>query len=213
MMDLRAMREEFTTSDLSKKDLSSDPFSQFEKWFAQVQNGGISMPNAMSLATVSADGQPSIRTVLLKYFDQEGFVFFTNYESRKAQEIDQNPKVALLFFWKELERQIKITGTVDKISTTESVKYFFSRPKGSQIGAWVSNQSSVITSRQLLMSKFEELKRKFQDKQVPLPSFWGGYRVIPEEFEFWQGRVNRLHDRFLYSKSTNNHWIINRLAP
>lgn len=213
MMDLRAMREEFTTSDLSKKDLSSDPFSQFEKWFAQVQNGGISMPNAMSLATVSADGQPSIRTVLLKYFDQEGFVFFTNYESRKAQEIDQNPKVALLFFWKELERQIKITGTVDKISTTESVKYFFSRPKGSQIGAWVSNQSSVITSRQLLMSKFEELKRKFQDKQVPLPSFWGGYRVVPEEFEFWQGRVNRLHDRFLYSKNTDNHWIINRLAP
>jgi pyridoxamine 5'-phosphate oxidase len=213
MMDLRAMREEFTTSDLSKKDLSSDPFSQFEKWFAQVQNGGVSMPNAMSLATVSADGQPSIRTVLLKYFDQEGFVFYTNYESRKAQEIDQNPKVALLFFWKELERQIKITGTVDKISTTESVKYFLSRPKGSQIGAWVSNQSSVITSRQLLMSKFEELKRKFQDKQVPLPSFWGGYRVIPEEFEFWQGRVNRLHDRFLYSKSTNNHWIINRLAP
>lgn len=213
MPDLSQMREEFTTSDLFKKDLNESPFLQFEKWFRQAEEGGISNPNAMSVATVSKDGQPSIRTVLLKFFDEKGFVFYTNYESRKAQEISQNSKVGLLFFYRDLERQIKITGKATKISTAESVKYFMSRPRGSQIGAWVSNQSDVITSRQLLLSKFEEFKRKFQDKEVPLPSFWGGYRVVPEEIEFWQGRVNRLHDRFLYSKNVENQWIINRLAP
>ncbi|MDB4727806.1 pyridoxamine 5'-phosphate oxidase [Saprospiraceae bacterium] len=213
MPDLSEMRQEFTTSDLTKKDLEADPFFQFEKWFRQAEEGNISMPNSMSLATVSESGQPSLRTVLLKYFDQEGFVFYTNYESRKAQEIKQNPKVALLFFWKEFERQIKITGSITKVSATESMKYFLSRPKGSQIGAWVSNQSDVISSRQILLSKFEELKRKFQNKEVPLPSFWGGYQVVPDSFEFWQGRVHRLHDRFVYSKEKNRLWKIERLAP
>ena len=213
MRDLSQMRKEFTTSNLSKEDLESNPILQFEKWFGQANEGGISMVNSMSLATVSKDGQPSLRTVLLKYFDEKGFVFYTNYESKKAKDIEQNPKVALLFFWKELERQIKITGSVSKISTADSMKYFLSRPKGSQIGAWVSNQSGVISSRQVLLSKFEELKRKFKYKEVPLPSFWGGYKVEPDNFEFWQGRVHRLHDRFYYSKSQDGNWQIERLAP
>lgn len=208
MRDLATMREEFTLSGLIKEDLDLNPFSQFGKWFREAEDGGIFMPNAMNLSTVGADGQPSSRIVLLKYFDENGFVFFTNYESRKAKEIGQNPKASLLFFWNKLQRQIKIKGTVSKVSAAESAKYFLSRPKGSQIGAWVSNQSSVISSRQLLMSKFEEMKRKFQNKEVPLPSFWGGFRVEPSDFEFWQGRQNRLHDSFLYSKTEGGVWEI-----
>ncbi|TAK46435.1 MAG: pyridoxamine 5'-phosphate oxidase, partial [Saprospiraceae bacterium] len=187
-MDLSSMREEFTKAGLSRKDLASTPVQQFEKWFKQAEESGLEMPNAMTLATVSGAGQPSVRTVLLKYFDNEGFVFYTNYGSAKARDIAANPRVALLFPWLDLERQVKITGTAEKVSTATSAKYFLSRPRGSQIGAWVSNQSSPITSRQMLMSQFEEMLRKFENKEVPLPSFWGGYRVVPGSFEFWQGR-------------------------
>lgn len=207
------MREEFTKAGLSRKDLASTPVQQFEKWFKQAEESGLEMPNAMTLATVSGAGQPSVRTVLLKYFDNEGFVFYTNYGSAKARDIAANPRVALLFPWLDLERQVKITGTAEKVSTATSAKYFLSRPRGSQIGAWVSNQSSPITSRQMLMSQFEEMLRKFENKEVPLPSFWGGYRVVPGSFEFWQGRQNRLHDRFVYTPDEVGGWKIERLAP
>lgn len=207
------MREEYTISGLSEEDINPDPFKQFEQWFRQALDGNMHEPNAMSMATVSPEGQPSLRTVLLKYFDEQGFVFFTNYESRKAREIAENPKVALLFPWLDLERQVHINGLASKISHAESLKYFLSRPRGSQIGAWVSNQSSVISSRQMLLSKFDELKRKYQHGEVPIPSFWGGYRVEPSSFEFWQGRQHRLHDRFLYTRQEGQGWKIERLAP
>ena len=212
-MDLSALREEYTRDGLSEENLKPGPFAQFELWFQQALNSEAATPNAMSLATVGPGGQPSQRTVLLKYFDEKGMVFFTNYESRKAKEIAENPKVSLLFFWPELERQVHITGNTQKISAGESLKYFLSRPRGSQIGAWVSNQSSVIGSRQLLMAKFEEMKRKFHQQEVPLPSFWGGYRVVPKSFEFWQGRPYRLHDRFMYTQQPGGEWQVERLAP
>lgn len=208
------MREEFTKMGLERKKLLTDPFDQFEVWFKQASEGGIPMPNAMSLATVDASGQPSIRTVLLKFFDRQGMVFYTNYSSRKAADMAVNPKVALLFHWVELERQLRIEGTAERVSTAESASYFLTRPRGSQLGAWCSDQSSVITSRQMLLAKFEEISQKFQHGEIPLPSFWGGYRVVPTQFEFWQGRVNRLHDRFAYTPDAENGgWKIDRLAP
>jgi pyridoxamine 5'-phosphate oxidase len=197
---------------LNREYLDDNPFQQFELWFTQAIDSEIPEPNAMSIATVSSEGQPSLRTVLLKTYDEKGFVFFTNYESRKAQEIKQNPKVALLFPWVALGRQIKITGSASKISFTESLKYFSTRNRGSQIGAWASPQSSIISSRALLEEKVDEMKRKFSDGDIPLPSFWGGYRVIPENIEFWQARENRLHDRFIYKRDENN-WKVNRHAP
>ncbi len=212
-MDLTALREEYTRNGLMRDDLKTDPYKQFEQWFQQATEAELPEPNAMSLATASAQGEPSIRTVLLKYFDEQGFVFFTNYESRKAQQIEENPHVALLFLWLPLERQVKIQGTAEKISTGESFNYFTSRPRGSQLGAWCSAQSSVISSRKLLEMKFEELKYKFQQGEIPLPSFWGGYRVKPKRFEFWQGRPNRLHDRFSYKLTDETTWQIHRLAP
>jgi pyridoxamine 5'-phosphate oxidase len=212
-MNLSSMREEYAKAGLSREDLFANPVQQFEKWFQQAEDSGMEMSNAMTLATVSGEGQPSVRTVLLKYFDADGFVFYTNFGSSKARDIAENPKVAVLFPWLDLERQVKITGTAEKVPTATSAKYFLSRPRGSQIGAWVSNQSSPITSRQMLMSKFEEMLRKFENKEVPLPSFWGGYRVVPSSFEFWQGRKNRLHDRFLYTPDGAGEWKIERLAP
>ena len=167
----------------------------------------------MSLATADADGVVGIRTVLLKIYDHNGFVFFTNYSSSKARDIEQNPQVALLFPWLELDRQVKITGTASRIPTSESLKYFVTRPRGSQLGAWVSQQSSVISSRSLLMSKLEEIKQRFADGEISLPEFWGGYRVVPKTIEFWQGQPDRLHDRFLYSRDESNNWNIERLAP
>jgi pyridoxamine 5'-phosphate oxidase len=170
-------------------------------------------PNAMSLATSGADQRPLLRTVLLKSYDERGFVFFTNFESRKARQMAENPNVALLFPWLALERQVIIRGAAEKISTAESLAYFVTRPRGSQLGAWVSAQSSVITTRSLLEQKWEEMKRKFSEGQVPLPSFWGGYRVVPRDLEFWQGRPSRLHDRFLYTRQGDSSWGIDRLAP
>lgn len=212
-MDLTHLRGKYTTKGLEEKDLNTNPFKQFEIWFNDALNEKLCEPNAMSLATVGKDMMPSIRTVLLKTFDEDGFVFFTNYKSKKAQQIEENPKSALLFSWLELERQIKIEGSIEKISKTKSLKYFLARPKGSQLGAWVSHQSEVISSRNLLEQKFDEMKNKFASGEVPFPSFWGGYIVKPIRVEFWQGGQDRLHDRFLYEKNESGKWEISRLAP
>ncbi len=212
-VDLSQFRREFLRGGINRSDLERDPILQFSRWFEQARNTSIADPNAMFLATVAKSGQPSQRSVLLKYFDEQGFVFFTNYESRKAREIKDNPRVSLLFVWLDLERQIMINGTAEKVSTAESTRYFLTRPKESQMAAWVSSQSHVLSSRQLLMQKFEEMKRKIGEGKVPLPSFWGGYRVKPVEMEFWQGRKNRLHDRFLYTKGQTGDWEVERLAP
>lgn len=212
-MDIGNLRKEYTIAGLRREDLHRDPFEQFELWFKQACDANLLEPNAMSLATASAKAEPSVRMVLLKYFDRQGFVFFTNYESKKAKQIQENPQVALLFFWSALERQVQILGTATQISTADSLKYFASRPRGSQIGAWCSQQSKAISSRKMLEMKFAEMKRKFLNREIPLPSFWGGYRVVPQTFEFWQGRTNRLHDRFLYSRQDNDSWEIQRLSP
>ncbi|MDD3055284.1 MAG: pyridoxamine 5'-phosphate oxidase [Aliarcobacter sp.] len=212
-MDLTSLRAKYTTKGLDIKDLNSNPFLQFELWFNKAMEAKLTEPNAFSLATVGTDMMPSIRTVLLKIFDEKGFVFFTNYKSNKAKQIEQNPKAAALFAWLDLERQVKIEGNIEKISTTESLKYFLSRPKGSQIGAWVSHQSQVISSRSLLEQKFDEIRRKFVKGEVPFPDFWGGYIIKPTKIEFWQGGQDRLHDRFVYELENNNLWKISRLAP
>lgn len=213
-MDLANFRKEYTLDGLTREKLNEDPFQQFELWFKQACDADLLEPNAVNLATVSQDGQPTQRTVLLKYFDHRGFVFFTNYQSRKARQIEKNNKVSLLFLWIGLQRQVHICGKAEKVSTAESLKYFATRPRGSQIGAWCSQQSSVITSRKILELQFEQIKQKFQNREIPLPDSWGGYRVIPDSFEFWQGRENRLHDRFLYTKlQEQSGWQIQRLAP
>ncbi|QEZ88805.1 pyridoxine 5'-phosphate oxidase / pyridoxamine 5'-phosphate oxidase [Aliarcobacter cibarius] len=212
-MDISDIRGKYTTKNLDINDLNKSPFKQFEIWFNDAMNENLLEPNAFTLATVGNEMMPSVRTVLLKYFSEKGFVFFTNYDSKKAKQIDQNPKVAALFTWLPLERQIKIEGSVEKISKAESLKYFLSRPKGSQLGAWVSRQSEVISSRALLEQKFEEMKNKFLNKEIPFPSFWGGYIIKPIRIEFWQGGEDRLHDRFLYEFKEDNSWEIKRLAP
>jgi len=212
-VDLTQIRGKYTTKELDIKHLDSNPFKQFEKWFNDAITEEVSEPNAMILATVGKDMIPSVRAVLLKTFDEKGFVFFTNYKSKKASQIKENPNAAALFSWIDMERQIKIEGSVEKISTADSLKYFLSRPKGSQIGAWVSHQSSIITSRGLLEQKFDEIKRKFSKGEVPFPDFWGGYIIKPIRIEFWQGGQDRLHDRFLYEKDEQGSWTITRLAP
>ncbi len=212
-MDLTALRAKYTTRGLDIKDLNPNPFLQFELWFKQAMEAKLLEPNAFSLATVGTDMMPSIRTVLLKIFDEKGFVFFTNYKSTKAKQIEENPKAAALFAWLDLERQVKIEGNIEKISKTESLKYFLSRPKGSQIGAWVSHQSQVISSRSLLEQKFDEIRKKFVKGEIPFPDFWGGYIIKPTKIEFWQGGQDRLHDRFVYEVQNDNSWNISRLAP
>lgn len=211
-MDIGDMRRDFESEGLDRGQLDDDPVRQFELWFNDAREAGILEPNAMSLATTGSDLQPDLRTVLLKYFDQQGFVFYTNYGSRKARELEQNPRAALLFPWIGLNRQVIVQGEVTRVSKTESLRYFASRPRGSQLGAWVSQQSEVISSRGLLEQKVAEIKRKFGDGEVPLPSFWGGYRVVPQRIEFWQGRPSRLHDRFEYLRS-HDGWTIQRLQP
>ena len=212
-MDIANIRGRYTTKNFDIKDLDKSPFKQFEIWFNDAMNENLPEPNAFTLATVGTDMMPSVRTVLLKYFSEKGFVFFTNYDSKKAKQIENNPKVAALFTWLTLERQIKMEATVEKISKADSLKYFLSRPKGSQLGAWVSRQSEVISSRALLEQKFEEMKNKFLNKEIPFPSFWGGYIIKPIRIEFWQGGEDRLHDRFLYERQEDNSWEIKRLAP
>lgn len=211
-MDIGELRRDYTQRGLDATDLDPDPFAQFERWFQQAREAELLEPNALVLSTVSATGVPYQRTVLLKYFDRNGFVFFTNYGSRKAQHIEANANVSMLFPWYPLERQLAIAGTASKISAVESLRYFSSRPRSSQIGAWVSQQSTIISSRQLLENQFDHMKEKFLNREVPLPDFWGGYRVKPTSFEFWQGRPSRLHDRFLYSWK-DNQWAIDRLSP
>lgn len=212
-MDIYTLREDYTQAELRRKDLQDNPFQQFELWFQQACHAELQEPNAMVLATASAQGEPLVRTVLLKYFDRHGFVFFTNYESRKARHIHENPHVSVLFLWLPLQRQVQITGSAAKISTAEALDYFATRPRGSQLGAWCSPQSSIISSRQILLMEFETMKQKFLNHEVPLPSTWGGYRIVPNSFEFWQGRSNRLHDRFLYVRQSDDNWTIQRLAP
>ena len=197
---------------MESSELGSDPYSAFEKWFGAASETDIADPNAMSLAT-SAAGEVSVRVVLMKYWDAEGFVFFTNYESRKAQQIAENDCVGLLFYWECLHRQVRIEGTATRISAAESLKYFATRPRGSQLGAWCSPQSTIISSRDVLNTKLAEIKRKFANHQVPLPSMWGGYRVTPRRIEFWQQGQDRLHDRFLYERTGDGGWSLHRLAP
>ena len=208
--DLSSLRKEYLKSGIVREDLKSNPIDQFSLWFSQAIDADIIEPSAMSLAT--SDESIGIRTVLLKYFDEKGFVFFTNYESKKSKQIHSNPQAAILFPWLALERQVKIIGKVEKISNLESLKYFSSRPKDSQIGAWASEQSSRISSRSILIEQFALMKKKFSHGEIPLPTFWGGYRVIPISIEFWQGRENRLHDRFIYERQ-ENEWTISRLSP
>ncbi|MDH5425679.1 MAG: pyridoxamine 5'-phosphate oxidase [Gammaproteobacteria bacterium] len=213
IMKAEVLRTELMLKGMAKSDLLADPMAQFESWYQQALTTDMAEPTAMSLATVDANGQPWQRMVLLKMFDENGFVFFTNYSSRKAQQIAGNAKVSLLFPWQALGRQVKITGTAEKIATADSLKYFASRPRGSQIGAWASHQSQVITTRAMLDTLFEQMKDKFSKGEVPLPSFWGGYRVKPSSFEFWQARDSRLHDQFVCEQGDDESWQYQRLAP
>ena len=212
-MRIEDMRVHYDRDELRREDLSADPFEQFELWMSEACNSGMVEPNAMSLATTGADGRPTQRTVLLKSFDERGFVFYTNLESRKARQIAGNANVSLLFPWLTLHRQVTISGAAGRVPVSEALAYFATRPFGSQIGAWASPQSQVVSARALLEMKWEEAKRKFQEGRVPMPSFWGGYRVVPREIEFWQGRGHRLHDRFLYTWLEDETWKIERLAP
>lgn len=212
-LPISELRRNYALQKFDESDATADPFEQFEKWFSEARSSQILEPNAMFLATAGRRRQPSVRTVLLKEFDGQGFVFFTNYDSRKSRELSENPRAALLFNWLELERQIRIEGRVEKIGAEESEKYFQSRPRGSQIGAWASPQSQVIDSREFLEKNVAALERQFSEKSVlPVPPFWGGWRVVPQVFEFWQGRESRLHDRIRYSKLKKT-WKKERLAP
>ena len=212
-MNTDELRQHLMAQGLNHNELVNNPFRQFESWYQQTIETDIYEPGAMSLTTVDNNAQPWQRIVLLKIFDEKGFVFFTNYESRKAQQIASNPKVSMLFPWHALGRQVKITGEAKKISTAESLKYFTTRPRGSQIGAWASSQSQMISSRSILESMVDSMKKKYANQDVPLPPFWGGYRVSPITVEFWQARDSRLHDRFIYQKNEAGKWFSERLAP
>lgn len=212
MTDIANLRRNYGRAQLKRESLDANPFVQFKKWLDEALASELVDANAMSLATVGTAGEPTLRTVLLKAFSEDGFVFFTNLESTKSRQIGENPNVALLFYWREFERQIKITGTASRLPMADVAKYFFSRPRESRIAAWVSPQSRIIEARQALEMKFEELLRKFGDGEIPVPSFWGGFRVAPRSIEFWQGGANRLHDRFRYSRD-GDVWRIDNLAP
>ncbi|MBA3259756.1 MAG: pyridoxamine 5'-phosphate oxidase [Gemmatimonadales bacterium] len=207
------LRREYAHARLDERDVSPDPIVEFARWFDQTQEAQLPEPNAMTLATATAAGAPSARIVLLKAFDDRGFVFFTDYRSRKGAELEANPLAALVFYWGELERQVRITGGVTLASREESEQYFRSRPLGSRLGAWASHQSRVIPGRAVLEADLREVGSRFTEGDVPLPPHWGGYRVVPEAIEFWQGRESRLHDRIRYVREGGRRWRVERLSP
>ena len=211
-MDASSLRKEYTSTGLDKADVDPDPIVQFHEWFEKVIDADLHEPNAMILATATADGKPSARTVLLKGYDERGLVFYTNYEGRKAKEIEANPTCALLFYWGELERQVRIEGRASRLSGEESDAYFASRPQGSRLGAWASEQSRPVEDRSILEGRVRALEAEYEGREIPRPPFWGGYRVEPDTIEFWQGRENRLHDRLVYHRSGRG-WKIVRLQP
>ena len=212
-MDIDQIRREYLKGGLRREDLRDDPMAQFELWLQQAVDSGVPDPTAMTLATVDGAGQPSQRIVLLKQVDRQGFVFFTNYQSRKAGDIAANSRVSLHFPWHYMERQVKVCGRAEKITAAETLKYFLTRPRDSQLAAWASAQSRPVSSRQLLMQQFESMKAKFGRGDIPVPDFWGGFRVFPRQIEFWQGGASRLHDRFEYTLGAGGRWDIERLAP
>ena len=211
--ELQNLRQDYSAATLTEKEVKQDPINQFDKWFNDAIAANVNEPNAMTLATATVNGHPSARIVLLKGFNKEGFMFYTNYLSRKGKEIAKNPLASTVFFWPELERQVRIEGTIEKLSREESEAYFHSRPKASQLGALVSAQSQEIAGRKVLEEKMVELEAAYADKDVPKPSYWGGYILKPRLVEFWQGRSSRLHDRIVYKKIDNKNWKIVRLAP
>jgi pyridoxamine 5'-phosphate oxidase len=211
-VSIAELRREYARARLDEQNVSHDPIVEFARWFAEAQEAQVEEPNAMTLATATKDGVPSARVVLLKALDERGFVFFTDYRSRKGAELDANPRAALVLHWSELERQVRISGSVERTSTEDSEAYFRSRPLGSRLGAWVSHQSLPIPSRAVLENGLREVERRFGTDDVPLPPYWGGYRVKPETIEFWQGRPNRLHDRIRYVRE-GTVWRVERLAP
>jgi pyridoxamine 5'-phosphate oxidase len=210
--EIEDLRKKYSLIELNEKTVSKDPFEQFDIWFKDALNSRLPEPNAMIISTVNRTGIPSVRTVLLKSYDNRGFVFFTNYESKKGRDLGENPNTAILFLWKEIGRQVRISGSVVKTMQNESELYFRSRPIESRLGAWASKQSSVLPSRENLIENYEKYRKQFEGKEILLPPHWGGYRVIPEEFEFWQGRENRLHDRICYIIKGKD-WHISRLSP
>jgi pyridoxamine 5'-phosphate oxidase len=212
-LDPNASSYEHAAQGLHRRDLDPNPLKQFGNWFTAAIEAGIRDVSAMSLATADAKARPSVRIVLLKGFDQDGFVFFTNYESGKGKELEVNPQAALAFYWIELDRQIRVAGTVERTSREESERYFHSRPLGSQLGAWASRQSEVVDGRRVLDARLAEMTERFANRAVPLPPHWGGFRLQPDMIEFWEGRPNRMHDRFRYTRQSNGSWSIDRLAP
>jgi pyridoxamine 5'-phosphate oxidase len=211
-MALAEMRKDYGLAGLSEKDLAKDPFRQFERWFQEAEAAKIPEPNAMVLSTIGRDNRPSSRVVLLKGSDGRGFVFFTNYDSRKGRELDANPQAALVFPWIAMERQVLIEGVIKRVSREESAAYFQSRPRASQLAAWASPQSSVIAGRTVLEESYRAVEQKYAGQEVPLPPNWGGFRLAPESVEFWQGRRSRLHDRLRYRRAAKGDWIVERLA-
>jgi pyridoxamine 5'-phosphate oxidase len=211
-VDASSLRQEYTSAGLDKADVDPDPIVQFQEWFEKVIDADLHEPNAMIVSTASTDGKPSARTVLLKGYDERGFVFYTNYEGRKANEIEANPMCALLFYWGELERQVRIEGRASRLSGDESDAYFEGRPRGSRLGAWASEQSRPVEDRSVLEERVKALEAQYEGREIPRPPFWGGYRVEPDTIEFWQGRENRLHDRLVYRRE-DGAWRIERLQP
>jgi pyridoxamine 5'-phosphate oxidase len=211
MQSIADLRLDYTQAGLETGD--SNPFQQFQVWFQQALDAKLLEPNAMTLATVTAAGKPHARIVLLKGFDERGFAFYTNFQSQKGQELALNPHAALVFLWKDLERQVRVTGKIERVADAEADQYYHSRPLGSQLGAWASPQSEVIPNRQFLVDRLAQFTAQYQDKEIPRPANWGGLRVVPSEMEFWQGRSSRLHDRLRYQLQPAGNWQIDRLAP
>ena len=207
------LRREYTDAGLDERDVDANPFRQFEKWFQEALDAKLDLPDAMTLATATRDGMPSARIVLLRGFDERGFVFYTDYESQKGEELAENPNAALVFYWRELDRQVRITGQVNKVSRENSNNYFQSRPVDSRLAALASKQSEVIPNRAVLEERFKQLAAQYQDKEIPLPSDWGGYRLSPNMIEFWSGRPSRLHDRLRYTRQPDDDWRIERISP